>query len=411
LRSNGQPTGTLPAGTTQTTLSLGTNEAATCRYSTTAGVAYSAMTGTFTTTGGTAHSTLITGLTNGGAYSYYARCQDPSGNASPDDFAIAFSVAQPADTTPPVRSNGQPTGTLPAGTTQTTLSLTTNENATCRYSTTAGVPYGSMPNVFSTTGGSAHSTTVTGLTNGTSYSFFVRCLDGAANANSNDFAISFSVAQSPPPPTGLVAAYGFNQGSGTSAADASGNSHTGTISGASWITTGRFGNALSFDGVNDWVTVADANALDLTTGMTIEAWVYPTAGGATWRNVLIKERPGGEVYNLYGRTDTGVPAAYVIRAAAPNTPLDAVGTAALPLNTWSHLAATYDGSTLRLFVNGIQVGSRAMAGTLLTSTGVLRIGGNGVWGEFFAGRIDEVRLYNRALTQTEIQTDMNRSVQ
>ena len=74
-----------------------------------------------------------------------------------------------------------------------------------------------------------------------------------------------------------------------------------------------------------------------------------------------------------------------VRAAAPGAPLDARGTRQLPLNTWSHLAATYDGTTLRLYVNGGLVGSRAVAGPLLTSTGALRIGGNSIWGEFFAG--------------------------
>ncbi len=82
-------------------------------------------------------------------------------------------------------------------------------------------------------------------------------------------------------------------------------------------------------------------------------------------------------------------------------------TAQLPLNAWTHLAATHDGTTLRLYVNGVQVGSRPVAGALLTSTGALRIGGNSIWGEFFQGRIDEVRIYNRALSAAELQTDMN----
>ncbi len=93
-----------------------------------------------------------------------------------------------------MRSNGAPRGTLAAGTTQTTLSLGTDENATCRYATTAGVAYGSMPNTFTTTGGTAHATTVTGLVNGGSYSYYVRCQDTAGNANTNDFAIAFTVA-------------------------------------------------------------------------------------------------------------------------------------------------------------------------------------------------------------------------
>jgi hypothetical protein len=80
------------------------------------------------------------------------------------------------------------------------------------------------------------------------------------------------------------------------------------------------------------------------------------------------------------------------------------------LNAWSHLASTYDGATLRLYLNGVLVSSQATAGTLSASSGVLRIGGNGVWPEWFAGLIDEVRVYNRALSAGEIQTDMNSGV-
>ncbi len=404
VRSSGAPSGALAAGTTQASLSLATNENATCRYATTAGVVYTAMPSTFSTTGGTTHSTTVGGLANGGSYSFFVRCQDGAANANPDDFAIAFSVAQPTDTTPPVRSSGAPTGTLAAGTTQASLSLATNENATCRYATTAGVAYGAMPSAFSTTGGTAHSTTVGGLANGGSYSFFVRCQDVAGNANTNDFTIAFSVA--PVTTAGLVAAFGFNEGSGNSTADATGNGHTGAVSGAAWTTQGRFGNALAFDGVNDWVTVNSTALLALSTGMTLEAWVFPTAHSPNWNNVIIKERPNGEVYNLYSNIDTSVPTVYVVRATAPTTPLDARGTSQLPLNVWTHLAATYDGTTLRLFVNGAQVGSRALTGALVTSTGALRVGGNGIWGEFFQGRIDEIRIYNRALSPVEIQADM-----
>ncbi len=103
------------------------------------------------------------------------------------------------------------------------------------------------------------------------------------------------------------------------------------------------------------------------------------------------------MYNLYANVDTNVPTVYVVRPPRPVW-LDARGTAAVPLNTWTHLAATYDGTTLRLFVNGTQVGTRAVAGALLTSTGALRIGGNSLWGEYFQGSLDEIRVYNRALS-------------
>jgi hypothetical protein len=78
----------------------------------------------------------------------------------------------------------------------------------------------------------------------------------------------------------------------------------------------------------------------------------------------------------------------------------------LPTSTWSHIGLTYDGATLRMFVNGVQVASRAHAGTMAPSTGVLRIGGTNVASEWFAGRIDDLRIYARALSAGEIQLDM-----
>ena len=97
--------------------------------------------------------------------------------------------------------------------------------------------------------------------------------------------------------------------------------------------------------------------------------------------------------------------------AFTSSEFDARGTSALPVNTWSHIAATYDGTTLRLFVNGTQVSSAGgQRGDARHAAAPLRIGGNAVWPEWFAGRIDEVRIYNRALSATDIAADMNRPV-
>src|SRR5689334_9457365 len=70
--------------------------------------------------------------------------------------------------------------------------------------------------------------------------------------------------------TGLVAAYGFEENTGTTTADVSGSNNGGTLNGATWTTAGKFGNALSFNGTSNWVTVADANSLDITTAITME---------------------------------------------------------------------------------------------------------------------------------------------
>jgi hypothetical protein len=63
-----------------------------------------------------------------------------------------------------------------------------------------------------------------------------------------------------------------------------------------------------------------------------------------------------------------------------------------------------------VYVNGVQVASKAVSGIIASTTNPLHIGGNSVWGEFFAGKIDEVRIYNRVLSQTEIQADMNAAI-
>ena len=146
-------------------------------------------------------------------------------------------------------------------------------------------------------------------------------------------------------------------------------------------------------------------SLDLTTAMTLEAWVRPSVVNG-WNTVIMKERSGGLAYALYGGSPGGPPAGYITRTGT-GSDIGAGGTGALALNTWSHLAATYDGATIRLYVNGGLISSQAAAGSIMTSSDPLRIGGNALWGEYFTGLIDEVRIYNRALNVAEIQADMN----
>ena len=212
-------------------------------------------------------------------------------------------------------------------------------------------------------------------------------------------------------PAGLVAAFNFDLAGGTSATTAinAAGSGDGAIAGAVLV-SGRpgSGQALSFDGGNDLVTVADGAALDLTAAMTLSAWVNPStlSGGSGWKTIVLKERgASGLSYGLYANDGPGVsqPAAYIAVGGSDRR----VGAQpALAVNTWTHLAVTYDGSTMRLYVNGVLRSSVAQAGAITASANPLRIGGNTVFGqEFFAGLLDDVRVYNRALSAQEVVAD------
>jgi hypothetical protein len=143
----------------------------------------------------------ITFSVNQGAFTSgqtaYLYVVDENGAVNSSGYPITIGGTSNQDTTPPVRSNGSPSGSLPAGAVQTTMTLATNENATCKFATNAGTAYSSMTNTFSTTGGTNHSVNITGLQNGQSYNRYIRCIDSSGNANTDDFTISWSVANPP----------------------------------------------------------------------------------------------------------------------------------------------------------------------------------------------------------------------
>lgn len=223
-----------------------------------------------------------------------------------------------------------------------------------------------------------------------------------SDGTNSALAVPLTIVVGSTPPSGLVAALGFEEGTGTTAADVSGLGNNGVVSGATWTSSGKFGKALSF-GSGSIVTINDSASLDLTSGMTLEAWVNPTTLSG-WMNLIFKQdNSSGVVYVLQGSTSPAQHPSF--GGSFSGTNLSAPSS--LPLNTWSHVAGTYDGTTMKFYVNGLLVASRPQTGPIATSTGPLTIGGNVVYGENWNGLIDEVRIYNRALSQNEIHADMN----
>ena len=138
--------------------------------------------------------------------------------------------------------------------------------------------------------------------------------------------------------------------------------------------------------------------------MTLEAWVNPSTVNSGWRDVIYK---GNDNYFLEGTSTLGAAPA---GGATISGGIEVYGTSSLPTNTWSYLTFTYDGANLVLYVNGTEVSRVARTGNIATSTNPLQIGGDSIYGQFFQGLIDEVRVYNVALTPSQIQGDMSRPI-
>jgi hypothetical protein len=189
VRSNSYPSGTLAAGTTQTTLSLTTDEPATCRYSTTANTDYSSMADTFSVTGDTSHTTLVTGLADGNAYTYYVKCQDTAGNPNTDDLTISFSIAMP-DTTPPVISSVSDSNITAFS---AVINWVTDEPADSQveYGLTEAL---GLSSDLETNYVTDHSVTLTNLNSDTTYYYRVKSNDPSNNLAISDL-FSFTVAQ------------------------------------------------------------------------------------------------------------------------------------------------------------------------------------------------------------------------
>jgi len=115
------------------------------------------------------------------------------------DVSLVGVDAGVEDTTPPVRSNGSPSGTIEY-TATVTLSLNTNETATCKWDTSSGTAYASMDNTFTNTNSTSHSHASVAVSEGVN-AFYVRCEDGSDNENTDDYSISFTVEEDTPPPS------------------------------------------------------------------------------------------------------------------------------------------------------------------------------------------------------------------
>jgi len=164
--------------------------------------------------------------------------------------------------------------------------------------------------------------------------------------------------------------------------------------------------ALTFDGSNDIVTVPFASDLDVTNALTIEAWVYAVSAN------------GGGIASMWG--EGGLADKFLVQLTGgnvvgriPTTSGQATVSATMPLNSWTHVAFTYDGSTMLLYLNGVQAGSNDVAGALPKENLPFRLGIEDVnlgVHTFLSGNLDEVRFWNVVRSAAEIAANYQASI-
>ena len=210
-------------------------------------------------------------------------------------------------------------------------------------------------------------------------------------------------ANTPNPGSGedaLVSWWKFNENSGSSAADSKGN-NTGTVLGPQWTSDGTEGSALSFDGENDFVLVTNAANLNVTDQITMMAWAKTVEN----KTAKIVEKGDWDGHGILQDKWNGWGGQ--IRTAS-NKSYSLKWNNGIPeYNKWYHIALTYNGAVLKLYVNGQLTNSKPVTGKLHVNGRDFVIGSNNGAQKFFHGSIDDVRFFNSALTQTEIQAIYN----
>ncbi len=206
-----------------------------------------------------------------------------------------------------------------------------------------------------------------------------------------------------PAPAGLVSWW---PGDGTT--DDIVGGHQGTLVNGATFAPGLVGQAFSFDGVNAYVSVADAPDLNPTSAMTVEAWINPSGHVGSFDPVVKKAGEGFAQQDGYTLEFSGNGILFFVYLSGVGW-ISNSQPAFVPLGSWTHVAGVYDGAAIRLYVNGALVGApRAAAGSIVPSSNELNIGRDpSNPGRLYQGLIDEIAIYNRALDAAEVQAIFN----
>ena len=204
---------------------------------------------------------------------------------------------------------------------------------------------------------------------------------------------------------------------GNTTTDSSGLGNNGTLGNGTignssmplWTLSGKYGSALGFDGIDDYVNASNGSSLNITNTITIEAWIYKKGSTAPNRHQRIASKWGGcidsaSAYQMYLDSNGNLsfelpPASSLISSSIPLT------------NKWYHIAGTYDasagGNNMKIYLDGNLISQINRSGTINVNTCPVLIGRSYNEPHVFNGTLDEVRIYNVSLTNEEINRTMN----
>ena len=274
------------------------------------------------------------------------------------------------------------------------------------------------PFVYDTLIGFNHSIEARNTTVGNSTYTFASWSDGGAQthtivvpATDQGYTATYNVTTAS---TGAAAAWGFNEASGTTAVDGSGNANTATLVGGITrvASTNGHGNALSLSGSGQYVTIPNSTSLDISgSNLTLSMWVNPgtmstdaVMVGKFWNSTMTSP------YYQYGLEFQGNGKTPVFQVGSGTSVFSASMGSALTVGAWQHLAVTFNGSTVQFYVNGVLKNTVTLNTTITARGQQLRLGADNNTQQFYKGLLDDMRIYNRAQTQAEIQADMNTSL-
>jgi len=202
---------------------------------------------------------------------------------------------------------------------------------------------------------------------------------------------------------GLVALYHFDETSGTTAADSSGNANTATMEGGATFSAGVRGNAATLNGTDQYVMLP-VGIVSALTNFSISAWVYEITGAVEFGDRVF-DFGTGETVNMFVTTDANV-LRYAVTKGGHAAEEDLLTTGILPLLSWQHIAVTQVGEMATLYLNGSVVSQNAATTLHPSSLGVTTqnwIGRSQYANDhYLEGEVDEFRIYNRALSAAEV---------